>query len=97
MTMMLNSDDIARITGGKWLNLKGSMKFHGVRVNINLTEENDLYFTTTPAQWGDKIPKTMRTPFRDQGEKEFEALKESFKKANPDWSDEQVETAARGR
>lgn len=54
-TMLLTSTDIANITGGEWFNLDDEIKFHGIRVNINRVEKNDICFTTTPKQWGKKI------------------------------------------
>ncbi len=54
----LRAWDIARVTGGKWLNLDRNIAFYGVRVNINRLEEGDLCFTTRPDQWGSKVPFT---------------------------------------
>jgi UDP-N-acetylmuramyl pentapeptide synthase len=57
--MYLDSDLIARLTGGTWHNLAGTIRFHGVRVNITRLERNDICFTTTPEQWGEDVPETM--------------------------------------
>ncbi len=57
-SMLLNSTMIASITGGKWINLTQEILFHGVRVNINRIEKNDLCFTSNPEQWGKNISNT---------------------------------------
>ena len=36
-------------------------------------------------------------PTKEQGEKDTEALRESFKRSNPDWTDEQLDVAVTGR
>ena len=53
--MLLDSELIAKITGGKWFHLDKTIQFHGIRVNIKRLQENDICFTTTPEQWGKKI------------------------------------------
>ncbi len=53
--MLLTSDDIARITSGKWFHLDKAIEFNGIRVNIKRLQKNDICFTTTPQQWGKKI------------------------------------------
>lgn len=58
--MRLNSDDVARITGGKWFNLDKPITFHGVRANINFLEPGDLCIATTTEQWGKNIPNTEK-------------------------------------
>lgn len=50
---------IEKITGGKWFHLQSNRKFHGIRVNIDRIEPNDICFTTTPAQWGKNVPETQ--------------------------------------
>ncbi|XPV68938.1 MAG: Mur ligase family protein [Halarcobacter sp.] len=59
--MLLNSDDIAQITGGEWFNLNETIKFHGIRVNIKRLEKNDICFCTNPEQWGKKIVNSEKS------------------------------------
>ncbi len=57
-TMLLTSELIAKITDGRWFNLRTNLKFHGIRVNINRLKKGDICFTTNPEQWGSRILNT---------------------------------------
>lgn len=54
----LRAWDIARVTGGEWINLDHNIVFYGVNANISRLKEGDLCFTTRPDQWGSKVPFT---------------------------------------
>lgn len=56
--MLLDSDRLANIIGGRWFNLNGRLEFTGIRVNIDRLEPGNLCFTTKPEQWGQGIPDT---------------------------------------
>ena len=56
--MLLTAEQIADITGGEWLNPVPALSFHGIRVNIERIEKDDICFTSNPRQWGKGIPDT---------------------------------------
>jgi UDP-N-acetylmuramoyl-tripeptide--D-alanyl-D-alanine ligase len=56
--MMLTSEKIENITGGKLYNVSDILYFNSISVNIDIVKEGDICFTTNPKQWGKKIPLT---------------------------------------